>query len=184
MRTAHNRGCEPRQRCRRVSLVTDNKISSNLYIPRFHAYNIGHLSSRASDPIFAPCTPSAVIRLLKSTSVPISGSNAVVLGRSDIVGSPVASMLRKADATVTQCHSKSKNIPDIVLPLNYRKTTAADVFVLRSKLLISLCLQSERQSLSKAHGSNLELLSLTSVSIMLLASQMIVSQGHLPHIYL
>ena len=81
---------------------------------RFHAYNIGHLSSRASEPLFAPCTPSAVLRLLKSTGVSISGSNTVVLGRSDIVGSPVASMLRNEDATVTQCHSRTKNIPDIV----------------------------------------------------------------------
>jgi methylenetetrahydrofolate dehydrogenase (NADP+)/methenyltetrahydrofolate cyclohydrolase/formyltetrahydrofolate synthetase len=94
----------------------------------FHAYNIGHLSSRASEPLFSPCTPSAVIRLLKSTGVPISGSNAVVIGRSDIVGSPVASMLRKEDATVTQCHSKSRNIPDIVPPFITSSTTVADVF--------------------------------------------------------
>lgn len=69
--------------------------------------------------MFAPCTPSAVIRLLKSTGIPIPGSTAIVLGRSDIVGNPVASMLRKEDATVTQCHSKSKNIPDIVPPFIY-----------------------------------------------------------------
>ncbi|KAE9396030.1 FTHFS-domain-containing protein [Gymnopus androsaceus JB14] len=80
----------------------------------FHAYNIGHLSSRASDPLFSPCTPTAVIRLLESTGQPISGANAVVLGRSDIVGSPVASMLRNRDATVTQCHSRTKNIEAIV----------------------------------------------------------------------
>lgn len=81
---------------------------------RFHAFNIGHLSSRASVPLFAPCTPSAVIRLLESTGVPISGSHAVVLGRSDIVGSPVASMLRNRDATVTQCHSRTKDIEAMV----------------------------------------------------------------------
>ncbi|KAJ3860303.1 formate--tetrahydrofolate ligase-domain-containing protein [Lentinula novae-zelandiae] len=80
----------------------------------FHAYNIGHLSSRASDPLFSPCTPTAVIRLLESTGQSISGANAVVLGRSDIVGSPVASMLRNRDATVTQCHSRTKNIEAIV----------------------------------------------------------------------
>jgi methylenetetrahydrofolate dehydrogenase (NADP+)/methenyltetrahydrofolate cyclohydrolase/formyltetrahydrofolate synthetase len=81
---------------------------------RFHAYNIGHLSSRASEPLFTPCTPAAVIRLLESTGVPISGSNTVVLGRSDIVGNPVASMLRSRDATVTQCHSRTKDIESIV----------------------------------------------------------------------
>ncbi|PPR06657.1 hypothetical protein CVT26_001199 [Gymnopilus dilepis] len=94
-------------------MVTE-AVSPTKDIDGFHAYNIGHLSSRASEPLFAPCTPSAVMRLLKSTGVSISGSNTVVLGRSDIVGSPVASMLRNADATVTQCHSRTKNIQDIV----------------------------------------------------------------------
>ncbi|RDB21367.1 C-1-tetrahydrofolate synthase, cytoplasmic [Hypsizygus marmoreus] len=89
-------------------------VSPEKDIDGFHAYNIGHLSSKASDPLFSPCTPSAVIRLLESTGVPISGSNAVVLGRSDIVGSPVASMLRHLDATVTQCHSRTKNLEAVV----------------------------------------------------------------------
>jgi methylenetetrahydrofolate dehydrogenase (NADP+) / methenyltetrahydrofolate cyclohydrolase / formyltetrahydrofolate synthetase len=80
----------------------------------FHAYNIGHLSSRASEPLFKPCTPAGVIRLLESTGVPIAGANAVVLGRSDIVGSPVAALLRSKDATVTQCHSRTKNLSEIV----------------------------------------------------------------------
>ena len=52
--------------------------------------------------------------LLESTGVEISGKFAVVLGRSDIVGNPVAAMLRKRDATVTQCHSRTKNLPEIV----------------------------------------------------------------------
>ncbi|KAF8636469.1 hypothetical protein AX17_003285 [Amanita inopinata Kibby_2008] len=94
-------------------LVTE-AVSPEKDVDGFHAYNIGHLSSRASDPLFSPCTPSAVIRLLESTGASISGSNAVVLGRSDIVGSPVASMLRHRDATVTQCHSRTKNIEEIV----------------------------------------------------------------------
>jgi methylenetetrahydrofolate dehydrogenase (NADP+) / methenyltetrahydrofolate cyclohydrolase / formyltetrahydrofolate synthetase len=87
------------------------KLSTGL---RFHAYNIGHLSSRASSPLFAPCTPAGCIRLIESTGVPIAGSHVVVLGRSDIVGSPVAAMLRKRDATVTQCHSRTKGVPEIV----------------------------------------------------------------------
>ncbi|KAF8902135.1 formate--tetrahydrofolate ligase-domain-containing protein [Gymnopilus junonius] len=76
-------------------LVTE-AVSPGKDIDGFHAYNIGHLSSRAS------------------ILLPVSGSNTVVLGRSDIVGSPVASMLRNADATVTQCHSRTKNIQDII----------------------------------------------------------------------
>ncbi|KAH9935047.1 FTHFS-domain-containing protein [Fomitopsis serialis] len=89
-------------------------VSPEKDVDGFHAYNIGHLSSRASDPLFTPCTPTGVIRLLESTGVSIAGSQAVVLGRSDIVGSPVAAMLRNRDATVTQCHSRTKNLPEIV----------------------------------------------------------------------
>ncbi|KAI5122970.1 hypothetical protein M0805_006849 [Coniferiporia weirii] len=89
-------------------------VSPEKDVDGFHAYNIGHLSSRASNPLFSPCTPSGCIALLESTGVPIAGANAVVLGRSDIVGSPVAAMLRSRDATVTQCHSRSKNLPEIV----------------------------------------------------------------------
>ncbi|KAG8887107.1 tetrahydrofolate synthase [Tulasnella sp. 332] len=89
-------------------------ISPEKDVDGFHAYNIGHLSSRASEPLFSPCTPSGVIRLLESTGQPIAGAKAVVLGRSDIVGSPVAAMLRKRDATVTQCHSRTKDLAEIV----------------------------------------------------------------------
>lgn len=82
--------------------------------PSFHAYNIGHLVSRAADPLFSPCTPAGCIALLESKNIQIAGSNAVVLGRSDIVGNPVAAMLRNRDATVIQCHSKTRNLPELV----------------------------------------------------------------------
>ncbi|CAO3587624.1 unnamed protein product [Absidia cylindrospora] len=80
----------------------------------FHAVNIGNLSKRAGEPLFLPCTPKGILTLLKSTDVAISGKNAVVVGRSDIVGSPVASMLTSENATVTICHSKTENIQSIV----------------------------------------------------------------------
>ncbi|CAL1705064.1 unnamed protein product [Somion occarium] len=89
-------------------------VSPEKDVDGFHAYNIGHLASRASNPLFIPCTPAGVLRLLESTGVTITGANAVVLGRSDIVGSPVAALLRSRDATVTQCHSHTKNLPEIV----------------------------------------------------------------------
>ncbi|KAL5523161.1 ADE3_1 [Sanghuangporus sanghuang] len=89
-------------------------VSPEKDVDGFNAYNIGHLASKASDPLFSPCTPTGCIVLLESTGVEISGSNAVVLGRSDIVGNPVAAMLRKRDATVTQCHSRTKNLPGIL----------------------------------------------------------------------
>ncbi|KAK7693713.1 hypothetical protein QCA50_003285 [Cerrena zonata] len=89
-------------------------VSPEKDVDGFHAYNIGHLSSRASNPLFTPCTPAGVVRLLETTGVPIAGAKAVVLGRSDIVGSPVAAILRSRDATVTQCHSRTKDLPEIV----------------------------------------------------------------------
>ena len=96
------------------SLPPSQVALTSCVVTRFHAYNIGHLSSRAALPLFTPCTPTGVLRLLESTGVSLSGANAVVLGRSDIVGSPVAAILRSRDATVTQCHSKTKNLMEIV----------------------------------------------------------------------
>ncbi|KAF9246519.1 formate--tetrahydrofolate ligase-domain-containing protein [Melanogaster broomeanus] len=96
-----------------VRAVTE-AISPEKDVDGFHAYNIGLLASRAASPLFTPCTPAAVIRLLESTGVPISGTNAIVLGRSDIVGNPVTALLRNKDATVTQCHSRTKNLEQIV----------------------------------------------------------------------
>ncbi|KAG9308152.1 formate--tetrahydrofolate ligase-domain-containing protein [Chiua virens] len=85
-----------------VRTVTKS-ISPEKDVDGFHAYNIGHLSSRASSPLFTPCTPADVIRLLESTGVTISGANTVVLGRSDIVGNPVVNLeqfVRQADILV------------------------------------------------------------------------------------
>lgn len=65
------------------------------------------------DKCFIPCTPKSVIELIKSTKVPISGMNAVVLGRSNIVGKPILQLLLDENATVTICHSKTKNIKEI-----------------------------------------------------------------------
>jgi methylenetetrahydrofolate dehydrogenase (NADP+)/methenyltetrahydrofolate cyclohydrolase/formyltetrahydrofolate synthetase len=80
----------------------------------FHPENIGLLSSRIAEPYFTPCTPAGVIRLIDSTGFDLKGANVVVLGRSDIVGTPVCALLRKRDATVTQCHSRTKGIEEIV----------------------------------------------------------------------
>ncbi|GAA5953525.1 hypothetical protein JCM21900_006191 [Sporobolomyces salmonicolor] len=89
-------------------------VSPEKDVDGFHAYNIGLLSSRASEPLFSPCTPAGVMVLLESTGIDIAGKNAVVLGRSDIVGSPVCALLRRKDATVTQCHSRTQNLESIV----------------------------------------------------------------------
>ena len=80
----------------------------------FGAGNIGELSKRGGKPLFIPCTPKGVMVLLKESGTELKGKNAVVLGRSDIVGSPVSSLLRNADATVTVCHSQTQNLKEEV----------------------------------------------------------------------
>ncbi|KAL8928591.1 MAG: hypothetical protein Q9208_001825 [Pyrenodesmia sp. 3 TL-2023] len=80
----------------------------------FGARNIGELSKRGGRPLFTPCTPRGVMVMLKESGVELRGKKAVVLGRSDIVGSPVSSLLRNADATVTVCHSRTHNLPEEV----------------------------------------------------------------------
>ncbi|KAL8726086.1 MAG: hypothetical protein Q9181_006183 [Wetmoreana brouardii] len=78
----------------------------------FGARNIGELSKRGGRPLFTPCTPRGVMVMLKESGVELKGKKAVVLGRSDIVGSPVSSLLRNANATVTVCHSRTQNLQD------------------------------------------------------------------------
>ncbi|KAF8926449.1 tetrahydrofolate synthase [Haplosporangium gracile] len=97
----------------------DDRIVTEAIDPKkdvdgFHAINIGHLSKRASEPAFVPCTPKGVIELIKSTGVTMSGKKAVVVGRSDIVGTPVFSLLTKNNCTVTLCHSKTTNLAEVV----------------------------------------------------------------------
>src|SRR5438128_9012129 len=77
----------------------------------FHPVNVGRL--HLGRPTLAPCTPAGVMRLLASTGVAIAGANAVVLGRSDIVGKPMAALLLQANATVTICHSKTRDLPSV-----------------------------------------------------------------------
>lgn len=104
-------------------------VSPKKDVDGFHAYNIGLLSSRASDPLFPPCTPAGAMVLLESTGVEIAGKHAVVLGRSDIVGSPVCAMLRRKDATVTQCHSRTANLPELVRDRPYFAPRHGDVLL-------------------------------------------------------
>ncbi|MBI4123633.1 MAG: bifunctional methylenetetrahydrofolate dehydrogenase/methenyltetrahydrofolate cyclohydrolase FolD [Betaproteobacteria bacterium] len=80
-------------------------------IDGFHAANLGALLAGA--PRFVPCTPAGVMRLLEHAGVPIAGRRAVVIGRSNIVGKPLALLLLQKDATVTICHSKSVNLGSI-----------------------------------------------------------------------
>ena len=85
----------------------------------FHPFNVGLL--HLGRPTLAPCTPAGCIRLIESTGVAIEGAHAVVLGRSDIVGKPMAAMLLQRNATVTVCHSRSRDLGAI--------TREADILV-------------------------------------------------------
>ncbi len=75
----------------------------------FHPVNAGRL--QAGQPGLAPCTPAGIIEILRRTGLPIAGQNAVVVGRSDIVGKPAALLLLNESATVTVCHSKTRDLP-------------------------------------------------------------------------
>jgi methylenetetrahydrofolate dehydrogenase (NADP+)/methenyltetrahydrofolate cyclohydrolase len=90
-----------------------NAISIEKDVDGFHPLNIGRLAQKGREPLFVPCTPDGVMYLIETTGVPFKGANAVVLGRSNIVGMPAALLLVKRDATVTICHSRSKDLPAI-----------------------------------------------------------------------
>src|SRR5712691_5498517 len=78
----------------------------------FHPVNLGHLVS--GRPGLVACTPAGCMEILRRNGIVIEGANAVVLGRSDIVGKPMALLLMHANATVTICHSKTRDLPDVV----------------------------------------------------------------------
>ncbi|MBQ8943508.1 MAG: bifunctional methylenetetrahydrofolate dehydrogenase/methenyltetrahydrofolate cyclohydrolase FolD [Clostridia bacterium] len=94
-------------------------ISPDKDVDCFHPVNVGKLSLGRAQLL--PCTPAGVIRMLDVAGVEIEGKRAVVIGRSDIVGKPMGIMLMERNATVTVCHSKTKDLPSI--------TKQADILV-------------------------------------------------------
>ncbi|MFZ3155925.1 MAG: bifunctional 5,10-methylenetetrahydrofolate dehydrogenase/5,10-methenyltetrahydrofolate cyclohydrolase, partial [Smithella sp.] len=85
----------------------------------FHPYNVGGLVS--GTPLFVPCTPRGIMELISRSGIELVGKEAVVVGRSNIVGKPIALLLLAQNATVTMCHSKTKNLQDV--------TSRADVLI-------------------------------------------------------
>jgi len=77
----------------------------------FHPMNVGFLSTQR--PGLVPCTPAGIMEMLERSKIKISGQEAVVVGRSDIVGKPMAMLLLNANATVTVCHSKTRDLPGV-----------------------------------------------------------------------
>ena len=94
-------------------------IDPNKDVDGFHAMNTGRLMN--GQPGFVPCTPLGVMKLLEAYEIPTRGRHAVIIGRSNIVGKPMAMLLLAADATVTICHSKTENLAEI--------TRQADILV-------------------------------------------------------
>ena len=96
------------------------EISPSKDADGFHAYNAGKLFL-GEKTRFVACTPRGIMELIRSTGIDIRGKRAVVVGRSNIVGKPIAMLLLNADATVTVCHSKTENLAEI--------TSSADILV-------------------------------------------------------
>jgi methylenetetrahydrofolate dehydrogenase (NADP+) / methenyltetrahydrofolate cyclohydrolase len=86
-------------------------VSPEKDVDGFHPVNVGNLSTQR--PGLVPCTPAGCIEILHRSGIPIEGQNAVVVGRSDIVGKPVAMLLINHNATVTVCHSKTRDLPGV-----------------------------------------------------------------------
>ncbi len=85
----------------------------------FHPYNVGGLVT--GSPLFVPCTPRGIMELISRTGIELAGKDAIVVGRSNIVGKPMALLLLAQNATVTMCHSKTRDLPSV--------TSRADVLI-------------------------------------------------------
>lgn len=96
-----------------------NAIVPDKDVDCFHPFNVGRMS--IGQPVFLPCTPAGVMEMLRAYDVPIRGRRCVVLGRSNIVGKPMAMLLTQADGTVTVCHSRTEDLASI--------TRQADILV-------------------------------------------------------
>ncbi len=92
---------------RRILLAVDPAKD----VDGFHPFNVGNLA--ANHPTLVACTPLGVMEILRRSNILIEGREAVVVGRSDIVGKPVAMLLTNANATVTVCHSRTRNLPEV-----------------------------------------------------------------------
>ncbi|VAW42201.1 Methenyltetrahydrofolate cyclohydrolase / Methylenetetrahydrofolate dehydrogenase (NADP+) [hydrothermal vent metagenome] len=87
-----------------------NSIDLEKDVDGFHPVNIGRLAMKGREPLFIPCTPAGCMELLADAGIETSGAEAVIVGRSNIVGLPMAMLLQKANATVTICHSRTKDL--------------------------------------------------------------------------
>lgn len=96
-----------------------NAIVPDKDVDCFHPFNVGRMA--IGEPVFLPCTPAGVLEMLREYDIPIRGKRCVVLGRSNIVGKPMAMLLTQRDGTVTICHSRTEDLAEI--------TREADILV-------------------------------------------------------
>jgi methylenetetrahydrofolate dehydrogenase (NADP+)/methenyltetrahydrofolate cyclohydrolase len=89
------------------------EVSLEKDVDGFHPINIGRLAQKGREPLFVPCTPAGCMLLIGQALPDLNGVNAVVLGRSNIVGMPLALLLVRANATVTICHSRTRNLKEL-----------------------------------------------------------------------
>lgn len=94
--------------------VVTNLVATEKDVDGFGPYNAGELAKRGGSPLSHPCTPHGIMELIKTTGVELRGKHAVVIGRLDIVGTPVAAMLRNKDCTVTVCHRHTADLAETV----------------------------------------------------------------------
>ncbi len=90
-----------------------NAIDKNKDVDGFNPYNIGLLDSNC--PIFTPCTPLGIMKMFEEYKIDLTGKKVVIIGRSNVVGKPMAECMLNANATVTICHSKTKNLKEELL---------------------------------------------------------------------
>ncbi|MDD5368180.1 MAG: bifunctional methylenetetrahydrofolate dehydrogenase/methenyltetrahydrofolate cyclohydrolase FolD [Anaerolineaceae bacterium] len=98
--------------------IDEERVLSGIRIEKdvdgFNSINIGRLAQKGREPLFVPCTPQGIMLLIHAAMPDLQGANAVVLGRSNIVGMPVALLLVRENATVTICHSRTKELESVV----------------------------------------------------------------------
>ncbi|TYH62738.1 hypothetical protein ES332_D07G140500v1 [Gossypium tomentosum] len=112
-----------------------NLVSLEKDVDGFHPINMGNLSMRGREPLFVPCTPKGCLELLLRSGVEIVGKKAVVIGRSNIVGLPIALLLQRHHATVTIVHACTKNPERITCEADIVVTAAGVPSLIRSSWL-------------------------------------------------
>ena len=137
-----------------------NAISPSKDVDGFTPYNFGKLFS-GSEPIVYPCTPKGILLLLDEYQIELEGKHAVIVGRSNIVGRPLSQMLLNRNATVTVCHSRTKNLADIIKTADIVVSAAGKNVIkgemLKSGLRISCIVELHGQRIrSEEHTSELQ----------------------------